>query len=594
MRIFNYLLLSSLVILSATVIALVFSPSPASAISDYDNTIQMTDQLLMVNGDKSADVTYSIGPTIANACGLSSANSFKEAATSGVFAITKWTESSVNIYWSQDIQDANLAYFYTDWGFEYLHATVNDTSNTHRAELYLSPDGEIQCENWNNWYDFYLAQHSIEPIEPSQYVILPFASNWPVDFPDGYEGVVSVNAKFAIDNDTDGLTLLQELQQGTSDSEKDTDKDGIDDFKESKWFLARDSVFCKITVSPKVCSYPSPITKDVYLEIDWMNDGIQSNKPSSSQISLMKNAFTNRGINFHADIGDYGGGNELQSYTGQLHFLNTPNQVDFSELKNGSGLQPANFNSNRQNIWRYMISGYSYAESSNSSGVAEIGGDDIFVSNGLVRNQFTYTDLDRAIAGTMIHELGHSLCLSSTNGYNTQPSECVHSGVDSGSILYNLYHSAMNYNYQLDYVDYSDGSNGLNDHDDWGAVLLGMAEFSNSTTSLGALKNISNEKIAVDSSRVQYNEMTPEKSKEIYESANVDESKSKNSLSENKNITEVDENRLTNNEITPEHSKNIYESNQVYLFLAILGGVAVLVLTGAMLIVKKRSSKRKG
>ncbi|MGB4762073.1 MAG: hypothetical protein WBP12_01790 [Candidatus Saccharimonas sp.] len=122
--------------------------------------------------------------------------------------------------------------------------------------------------------------------------------------------------------------------------------------------------------------------------------------------------------------------------------------------------------------------------------------DSIFISTGLINASGSIASLnrDRAIANTIAHEIGHNLCLTSTQLYNEQPSQCVYAGIDNngdeeeGDNLdyYNLanYESVMNYLYQLTddqdlgYVDYSDGSNTTDDHDDWNAVSIGLGKFN--------------------------------------------------------------------------------------------------------------------
>ncbi|MGH7241343.1 MAG: hypothetical protein ACREGB_03550, partial [Candidatus Saccharimonadales bacterium] len=46
---------------------------------------------------------------------------------------------------------------------------------------------------------------------------------------------------------------------------------------------------------------------------------------------------------------------------------------------------------------------------------------------------------------------------------------------------YNNYHSAMNYNYQMNTTDYSNGQNGSNDHNDWG--ILQLSQFASANDS---------------------------------------------------------------------------------------------------------------
>lgn len=298
--------------------------------------------------------------------------------------------------------------------------------------------------------------------------------------PDDYEGP---DLRSYSDNDGDGLDSSQEFEQGTSDDEVDTDGDGLSDRTESVWNPDRSVTFCKQT-SPYACAYPNPIVQDVYVEIDWMDDGITSYKPSSTQLGMVSDAFANKGILFHADTGEYGGGNELSTYEAPLH-MEKDGTTDFFDYKSND------FDADHAGIWRYMISGYNFYSSSDptgsvlSSGGSYAGSDNMFVSNGLIADNqvsFGYSDTDTAIAGTMMHEIGHSLCLSGDLSYSNEDIECVYPGVDSGSVstdAFTYYVSSMNFYDQMAMVDYSSGVNGFTyDHDDWSAVKNQMGVFT--------------------------------------------------------------------------------------------------------------------
>lgn len=265
----------------------------------------------------------------------------------------------------------------------------------------------------------------------------------------------------------------------------DRDGDGIDDFVESQWNPNRDALFCGAE-----CAYPDPAKKDIYLEIDWMNDGNRSFKPNETQINYAKQVFSDRDIQLHIDTGQYGGGNELPGYVSSLPFRHVEDQVDFADYKNGTGaIEDANFDSDRLGIWRYAIAGNSYADSPASSGAAYAGGGDMFVSYGLIHDnqaEFDYTDIDIAIAGTIVHELGHGLCLSDEALYQDQPNECIYEGVDNPNASVD-YVSSMNYRYQMSQLGYSNGQNGsVNDHNDWLAIGKGIAEYARRSSLFGA------------------------------------------------------------------------------------------------------------
>lgn len=327
--------------------------------------------------------------------------------------------------------------------------------------------------------------------------------DWDANYPPNYDGQAVENGS-STDEDNDGLSLWREIQQGSLDSSSDTDGDGIDDMKESVWFANRDDIFCDTNASPYVCAYPDPSTKDVYVEVDWMNNTSTSTvfKPSSTQLNLVTAMFANEGINLHFDTGEYGGGNELSNYDGALRRDSVNTIPDFADYKNGGDGITANFDNGRLGVWRYMMYGNLYATpngTSGSSGWSEVLGDDLFISGGVVSNVSGAADSDRAIANTIAHELGHGLCLSSERAYFEQDAQCVFEGIDNRSGLpptndpdtyYNLedYESVMNYRYQLTNQDdigsvsYSHGPNSSTDHDDWSAMKGHIGGFNGSHT----------------------------------------------------------------------------------------------------------------
>lgn len=277
-----------------------------------------------------------------------------------------------------------------------------------------------------------------------------------------------------IDQDGDGLTAAQELEQGTSDLVADTDHDGLSDYTESQWNTNRNAEFCN--TAGNNCAYPDPLKRNIYIEMDWMVDpnGV-SYKPSTLQMITIQSAFANHGIDFRYDTGSFDGGNQVP-YNKTIYWSSADGHPSFLDYKNGGNGIPAEFDSaTRGGIWHYMLFGYSFAEAPDRSGVSTAGTPNSFVSYGYIKanpSGFGYSDFDTAISGTILHELGHTLCLTQNSAYVGQNPNCVFAGIDNNS--YSSYHSAMNYLYQMSMVDYSSGQNGsTNDHDDWGGFISG-------------------------------------------------------------------------------------------------------------------------
>lgn len=296
----------------------------------------------------------------------------------------------------------------------------------------------------------------------------------------------------SIDEDGDGLTLDKETKQGTSDKLKDSDGDGLSDLVESEWYPDRDDVFC----GTSACAYPHPMQKDIYVEVDWMDTGSYSMKPDTTQLNMVIASFANKGINLVFDTGLYSGGNEVP-YSSVIDFAPNTGLLDFYDIKNGTSSTAANFSTDREGIWHYMISGDKWRHPSGDttrSGVSYPADDDLFLAYKYIDDTpgFGYSDLDTAIAGTITHELGHNLCLS-RNSYTGADTACVYDCIDNqgtdsgllcdGAVGMNLYYvSSMNYMYQMFMVDYSSNpASSSRDHDDWVAISNNMHKFATST-----------------------------------------------------------------------------------------------------------------
>lgn len=461
-KIYRYLFLLAVIGLCSLSVS-----TSVDASTIYDNAIKRTNSLKIESTSGEVDISKDYGALLVSACGLSYYNNFASTVNnSGDWAIINYDEGSgkrIRIVWTP-IANALTVQF--------------GGSSPANSYIYLTGQmGYVQFgrSSYNNApiCDYATLPTTLSNVVLSASFFAPdegvVANTYLVNYPLGYEGLPMPDT--SVDNDADGLNSTYELTQGTSDVMKDTDIDGLNDYIESRWYTNRNSIFCGLQ-----CAYPNPVAKDLYVEIDWMknpsNDRIF--KPSAVQLGLVKDAYLGKGILFHADTGQYGGGNELPTYIQNLNFVQNPNLFDFYDYKNGNTSSAANFNNNRHRVWHYMISGYQFADIPGSSGAAFLGDDDLFISTGHIEDDqagFGYNSLDIAMAGTIIHELGHTICLSS-QAYTGQSAGCQYSGIDSSAGT--AYESVMNYDYQMFMVDYSEGLNGApSDHNDWSAVLSG-------------------------------------------------------------------------------------------------------------------------
>jgi hypothetical protein len=231
--------------------------------------------------------------------------------------------------------------------------------------------------------------------------------------------------------------------------------------------------------------------RDIFLEMDWMegaNDnrpGSHSHRPKLEALTRVANAFKQRNIRVHFDVGNNfqnlatgpdftvvpaahaQGGEVIQESTLLCPNPRTPLSAcayatpysvlsykkGFASVRDGNaplGL-PRRFARNRKDIYHYVLWGHAFAgpvdpvtgrplgpEPRSYSGAADRPGGDILITLGLWRSNLPENDqVGSALvqAGTLMHELGHNLGLS-------------HAGVARTPNCMPNYASVMNYLYQ--------------------------------------------------------------------------------------------------------------------------------------------------
>ncbi|MBR1893567.1 MAG: hypothetical protein IJ815_08570, partial [Lachnospiraceae bacterium] len=248
----------------------------------------------------------------------------------------------------------------------------------------------------------------------------------------------------------------------------DTDGDGLLDIWETRGLtVSEDGVDLDL---PGMGADPN--VPDIFVEVDYFEDttnGI-SLKPDAAALKTVYQSFKDHGINLHIDAGfdsvDYVTGKiwRDKSGSGAISKYSTSYggevDVDFKKAfplgynyANWNKLAVDNFDKNRWNTFRYCVFVNEWATGSSTTGTGSTGiAEDIpgqffiVADTGVVsgnRLSGGLSDLgSTAIAGTFMHELGHTLGLS-------------HGGVDAGNLEHDHtqykpnYLSVMNYLFQF-------------------------------------------------------------------------------------------------------------------------------------------------
>jgi hypothetical protein len=255
-------------------------------------------------------------------------------------------------------------------------------------------------------------------------------------------------------------------------SDPDTDGDGVPDWWELKWgydplvwddheHLDPDNDSLNNIEECYMDPYGSnPFRKDVFLEFDWTKSTVAdvTNKPPEKEVRQMIDAFARHNITLHVDTGLLGGGEELpaQSFISYADIINL--YWDYF-LDNDLG-------NPRQRIFHYGI----ICDYSEGPGFAIIGWNHL--NSFIIGAQFLSERFPRYTRGWLatsasMHEVGHTFGLIATE----------FAGIDNHlSVMpfykefwiFLSYKSILNYLYTYALMDFSDGSRGPGDYDDWG------------------------------------------------------------------------------------------------------------------------------
>lgn len=176
-----------------------------------------------------------------------------------------------------------------------------------------------------------------------------------------------------------------------------------------------------IRIDPLTLSYSQSATAPIYVELDWMEDGTHSHKPSQAVIDRIVQTFAAAGHTLHIDVSN------AIPHQNSITVGSSPSSSPAVQA-----IMAQHFNHSGDSRYYYSLWGHEY-NSSGSSGYADLPGRVHLVTLGSFPGQ---TGTFSHQVGTFVHEFGHNL------GQR-------HGGADHDHYKPN-YLSVMNYHYQLD------------------------------------------------------------------------------------------------------------------------------------------------
>jgi hypothetical protein len=220
-----------------------------------------------------------------------------------------------------------------------------------------------------------------------------------------------------------------------------------------------------------------PFRKDIFLEIDYMQEATgEIPMINKSAFEILKQPFHRRNIVFHFDSGEINGG-EVISYDEKSDFEEVIDIWRNYFLNNDT-------QNSRRGVFHYAVfvhdqfpKGFAF-----SGDIAPYWGylpgtNSFVIANTLVekKTRTLFKSNDTIYASLIMHEMGHNFGIRRGN-----PGGCDNQFTKNpfglGWYIWRNYKSIMNYRYTYSILDYSNGSHGKRDYNDWDAIDLSYFE----------------------------------------------------------------------------------------------------------------------
>ncbi len=320
-------------------------------------------------------------------------------------------------------------------------------------------DGNYEENDCEIWFDIYQLREGSSFLNPDRMTLWELINVYNLDPSRNYA---------LIDNDGDGIPTSWEDKYGydplSYDDHKDLDpdKDGLDNIEE--WMTSR--------------WLSDPFSRDIFIEVDFMeigNLGITCNFPEKSRYLLWR-AFARHNITIHIDDGCMGGGGDIIPFEREL----TVNLLRAMREKYFLHGDPNNW---RRGVFHYaIITCFGIKLSKRPASGMAFYTDSFFIAQ--LRVAFWIplfllqgSDYYTALASVFMHELGHNLGIYHGNTPGCDNENTIYPW-QKDYWKYENYKSCMNYRYVYRLVDYSDGSHGENDFDDWDRIDLTLINYA--------------------------------------------------------------------------------------------------------------------
>lgn len=224
-----------------------------------------------------------------------------------------------------------------------------------------------------------------------------------------------------------------------------------------------------------------PFRRDIFMEIDFMETGPNGeyNIVEDEAFEMLKTPFHRRNIVFHVDAGEVNGG-DLVPFDDDVKSDEVIEIYENYFIKNESDAW-------RRGVFHYSIIVYSC----NPGGYAFCGDlpphwgytpgtNSFMISSSLMdkhqQNVLASNSREYLYASCIMHEMGHNFGLRWGHPFGVDCQFGKYPWHPSYWIFGN-YKSIMNYRYTYNNMDYSDGSHGRRDHDDWENIDLSYFEY---------------------------------------------------------------------------------------------------------------------